>query len=161
MRQSSVPGSGICSAAKSVWSGAAAWMTKPSLSAATETAGRPSNGYAAKIRIRDRQGGAGDYAFSLYWTASRAGEPERLFARPGAWWSGRVDGTVRVWLTGTSGCSNVVAGRPVADERVRFDGPVPSGPAPNLAVRKIRGRGRVEIVVPLCSKQRPWRNRDY
>ena len=105
-----------------------------------------SNGYAAKVRIRDHQGGAGDYAFSLYWTAPRASEPERLFGRAGAWWSGRVDGTVRVWLNGTSGGSDVVAGGPVTDERVRFDRPVPNGSAPNLAVRKIRGRGRVEIV---------------
>ena len=104
------------------------------------------NGYAARVRIRDRQGGAGDYAFSLYWSAPRASEPDRLFAKPGAWWSGTVDGTVRVWLNGTSGGSEAVSGAPVTDERIRFDRPAPNSNAPNLAVRKIRGRGRVEIV---------------
>jgi hypothetical protein len=106
----------------------------------------PGNGYTARVRIRDQRSGAGDYAFSLYWSAPRASEPDRLFAKPGAWWSGRIDGTVRVWLNGTSGGSEVVSGAPVADERVRFERPMLNGNAPNLAVRKVRGRGRVEII---------------
>lgn len=106
----------------------------------------PSNGFSASLRIRDVQGGAGDYAFSLYWTEPRGNEPERLFPRPGAVWAGRVDGAVRVSVEGSQASTQTVGGAPVGEERFRAERPLPSTQLPNLAVRKLRGRGRVEIV---------------
>jgi hypothetical protein len=105
-----------------------------------------ANGYTATVAIADRPGGQGDYAFSLYWREPRASEPDRLFARPGARWSGRVDGRVRVRVQGTSGGAETLSGAPVADERLVFDRPMPAEAMPNIAVKRLRGRGSVEIV---------------
>jgi hypothetical protein len=104
------------------------------------------NDYTARVRIRDNEGGADDYSFSLFWTPPASNESERLFSRKGMTWAGRVDGTIRVILTGTSASSEVVAGAPVQGEQFSFEQPLPSRSAPNAAVRKLRGRGRVEIV---------------
>jgi hypothetical protein len=106
----------------------------------------PQNNYTAKVRIRDGEGGADDYAFSLFWTPPAPSEPERLFARKGLTWAGRVDGTVRVIIAGASASSEVVAGAPVQGERFNFEQPLPSRGTPNASVRKLRGRGRAEIV---------------
>lgn len=105
-----------------------------------------SNDFTARVRVSDRSGGSADHAFSLYWREPRSSEPDRLFARPGARWSGRVDGKVRVQIQGTSGGAQAVSGTPVTDERLVFDRPMPASPMPNIAVKRLRGRGRVQIV---------------
>ncbi len=105
-----------------------------------------SNNFTARVRVRDMQAGASDYALSLFWIAPRESEPDRLFAQPGMMWTGRVDGVIRLQISGNSGSVEVRSGGPVQGERFTFSRPVPFAPAPNLAVRKIRGRGRVEIV---------------
>jgi hypothetical protein len=104
-----------------------------------------ANGYAAKVRIRDPQGGADDYAFSLFWRPPARNEPERLFARPGLIWSGRVDGTVRVSVQENRASAEVLSGGPVQGERSNFMRSLPRQAA-NSAVRRLRGRGRVELV---------------
>jgi hypothetical protein len=105
----------------------------------------PANRGTAKIRIRDPQGGAGDYAFSLFWRPPARNEPERLFARPALVWSGRVDGTVRVIVRDSSATVDVLDGAPVAGERSNFTRALPRR-APNASVRKLRGRGTVDMV---------------
>lgn len=115
-----------------------------------------TNGYTAKVRIRDGQGGAGDYTFSLFWTRPARNEPDRLFARSGMSWQGRVDGTVRVALAGSTATAVVLAGGPVQEEHSAFSRPLPHAPAPNAVVRKVRGRGRVEIV-EFPSARNGWR----
>lgn len=105
-----------------------------------------SNGYTARVRIRDDQGGTGDYTFSLYWTRPARNQPDRLFASAGMTWQGRVDGKVRVMVDGSSASTEVLEGGAVRDERVQFVRPLPNAQAPNATVRKVRGRGRVEIV---------------
>jgi hypothetical protein len=104
------------------------------------------NNYTARVRIRDRQGGAGDYAFSLFWTPPTRGEPERLFTRPGLIWSGRVDGTVRVTVDDGRAAAQVVSGGAVLGERANFLRSFPRRSAENVEVKKLRGRGRVEVV---------------
>ena len=105
-----------------------------------------SNGYAARVLIRDSQGGAGDYGFALTWTRPSRNEPENLYARRGLIWAGRVDGHVRVIVQATSAFTELVSGTPVMAERANFDRPLPTRGAPNAAVKKLRGRGRVELV---------------
>jgi hypothetical protein len=105
-----------------------------------------SNQFTARVRIRDEQSGAGDYTFSLYWTRPPRNEPERLFARAGMTWQGRVDGKVRVTASGNSASFEVLEGGPVREDRYQFVRPLPNAPAPNASVRKVRGRGRVELV---------------
>jgi hypothetical protein len=114
------------------------------------------NGYTAKVRIRDSQGGSGEYAFSLYWVPPSRSEPERLFASQGLVWSGRVDGIVRVVVEGSSASVQVLGGGPVEGERANFLRPLPNQAVPNVAVKKLRGRGRVNVV-EFPSARNGWR----
>jgi hypothetical protein len=114
------------------------------------------NGYTAKVRIRDPEGGSGEYGFSLFWPRLSRNEPERLFARPGLMWSGRVDGTVRVVVQESSVIAQSMTGAAVAGERASFVRPLPRESLPNASIKKVRGRGRVEIV-EFPSSRNAWR----
>ncbi|MGC8793879.1 MAG: hypothetical protein ACP5U2_10865 [Bryobacteraceae bacterium] len=105
---------------------------------------REENDYTARVLIRDPQGGAADYSFVLSWTTPARGEPG--IARPGMVWRGRVDGTVRVTVQGSRAVAEVVSGAPVEEEDAHFLRPLPARNLPDATVRKLRGRGRVEIV---------------
>jgi hypothetical protein len=61
-------------------------------------------------------------------------------------WSGRVDGRIRVIVEGSSARVAVMDGAPVASERADFARSLPARDNPNTTVRRLRGRGRVEIV---------------
>ena len=102
------------------------------------------NNYTTRVKIRDTQGGAGDYAFVLRWTSPA--ELERRSTEPGMRWTGRVDGKVRVTIEGGRTYLETLAGAPVSDERAIFDRTLPSYEGLNPAVAKRRGRGRVELV---------------
>jgi hypothetical protein len=104
------------------------------------------NDYTAQVLIRDPQGGSADYSFTLSWSQPRRGGPDSLFTRPGLYWSGRVDGKVRVIVEQRNARSEAVAGAPVTGERIRFERPLPQRQGSEPQVRKLRGRGRVEIV---------------
>jgi len=105
---------------------------------------REENQYTARVLIRDPQGGGGEYSFVLNWTPpSRAELP---IARRGMVWSGRVDGVVRVTIQGAQATTEVISGAPVEEEQAHFLRPLPGRTLPEATVRKIRGRGRVEIV---------------
>jgi hypothetical protein len=105
---------------------------------------REDNGYTARVLIRDTHGGGSDYSFALAWNPPRRDEIEP--GRRGMVWSGRVDGRVRVIVEGRGARSEVVSGAPVARERADFDRALPARDEPNASVRRLRGRGRVEIV---------------
>jgi hypothetical protein len=107
---------------------------------------RRDNDYTAQVLVRDPQSGSADYSFTLSWVQPRRGGPESLFTRPGLYWSGRVDGKVRVVVEQRNAWSEVVAGAPVTGERTRFEQPLPQPRGVEPQVRKLRGRGRVEIV---------------
>jgi hypothetical protein len=116
----------------------------------------PQNAYMAKVRIRDQESGYGEYSFSLFWPRLSRNEPERLFARPGLTWSGRVDGTVRVVAQESSAVAQSLTGAAVEAERISFVRPLPREPLPNASIKKLRGRGRVEIV-EFPSPRNSWR----
>ncbi len=105
-----------------------------------------SNGYTARVRIRDPQGGAGDYSFALTWARSGRLDPQLGTAQTGLVWSGRVEGTIRVTVHGGAAFSGVVNGRPVVGESARFDRPLPARSDLSPAIRKRQGRGNVEII---------------
>ncbi len=107
---------------------------------------RPENGYSVRILIRDPQGGSGDYSFSLLWERLSRAEPDRLYARRGLLWSGRVDGRVRVAVQGAFTSVETLSGAPVTGERASFERALPAQARPNATVKKLRGRGRVELV---------------
>ena len=107
---------------------------------------RAENDYTARVRIRDHQGGAGDYGFTLRVDAAPArrrkgvrapghglerprGRP-RARRRPGPRSPRRSRGN----------------GAPVTAERARFDRDLPARENKFATVRRLRGRGRVELV---------------
>jgi hypothetical protein len=105
-----------------------------------------SNGYTARVRIRDPQGGAGDYSFALTWARPGRLDPQLATAQTGLVWSGRVEGTIRVTVRGGAAFSQVVNGHPVEAENARFERPLPSRSDLNPSVKKRQGRGNVDIV---------------
>jgi hypothetical protein len=104
------------------------------------------NGYTARVRIRDPQGGAGDYSFVLSW--ARQGRPDTQSLAPliGLVWSGRVEGTIRVTVQGGAAFSKVINGRPVVGENTHFDRPLPARSDLTPVIKKRQGRGSVEII---------------
>jgi hypothetical protein len=104
------------------------------------------NGYTTRVRIRDPQGGAGDYSFALTWARPGPLDPQPLDRQTGLVWSGRVEGTIRVTVRGGASFSEVVKGRPVAEESARFDRPLPSRSDLNPVVKKRQGRGNVDVI---------------
>ena len=107
---------------------------------------RESNGYRARVLIRNPQAGPGDYSFRLAWSPTSAKDAGFELLRRGAIWSGRVDGRVRVVMEGRTSMSTVLGGAPIAEERVEFERALPAGDTPNAVAKLLRGRGRVEIV---------------
>lgn len=105
---------------------------------------RDENGYTARVRVRDHQGGAGEYAFTLLW--ARPARNEGDFARRGMVWSGRVDGRVRVMVRGREAAAEVVSGGPVVRAQASFMRELPARDNQFATVRRLRGRGRVELV---------------
>jgi hypothetical protein len=106
---------------------------------------REENGYTASVLIRDPEGGAGEYSFSLVW--QRTGRDRGFeFARRGMVWSGRVDGRARIALEGSRAVTQTLSGAPVLNERADFQRALPARDNPNATIRRLRGRGRVEIV---------------
>lgn len=107
---------------------------------------RESNGYAARVLIRDPQAGASDYRFSLAWARPSQKDTEFDFARLGMIWSGRVDGRVRVIVKGHAAMSEVIGGGRLTGERAQFTRGLPTAGNPKPTVRKLRGRGGVVLV---------------
>jgi hypothetical protein len=107
---------------------------------------RESNGYRARVLIRDPQGGSSDYGFTLAWVPRSANDAGFELARRGVLWSGRVDGRIRVVIGGRAAMSQVISGAPIAGERAEFVRGLPPLDNPNVVVKLVRGRGRVEIV---------------
>ena len=108
---------------------------------------RQRNNYTARVSIRDLQAGMGEYSFTLVWPRP-SGKQQEFPEAPerGLIWSGTVDGRVRVTLQGGSALSEVVQGGPIAGERADFLRPLPSRTDLSPSIKKLRGRGRVEIV---------------
>ncbi len=102
------------------------------------------NNYTTRIKVRDTQGGAGDYAFVLRWVPPA--EEERRGTEFGMRWTGRVDGKVRVVVEGSRTFLETLAGAPVSDERAIFDRALPNYEGLQPVVTKRRGRGRVELI---------------
>jgi hypothetical protein len=107
---------------------------------------RESNGYAARVMIRDPQGGSSDYGFTLAWWPRAASDAGFELARRGVIWSGRVDGRIRVVIGGHAAMSQVISGAPITGERAEFVRGLPALDNPNAVVRLLRGRGAVEVV---------------
>ena len=102
-----------------------------------------ANGWAARVRITDGCGGARLCGFTLSWPL-RAGvaDDRQLPASPGARWWGRVTGTVRVTLRGSSALTD----GSVAGQETSFSVAVPHRSDLPYSIRKIQGAGEARIV---------------
>jgi ribosomal protein L35AE/L33A len=97
------------------------------------------NRYAARVLIRDPHAGSSEYSFKLAWLQPK--EDALRAARPGLYWSGRVEGTARVTVHGRAAS----AAGSVTGSRARFERGLP-GAAADVVLAKLRGRGTVRIV---------------
>ena len=112
---------------------------------------RQRNDYTARVSIRDPQGGAGEYAFTLLWNRSGSKATKESTPIPdasgrGFRWSGTVNGRVRVTLKGGASFSEVLEGAPLSGERGEMLRPLPARADLMPAIRKLQGRGRVAII---------------
>lgn len=115
------------------------------------------NDYTVAIRIRDSQGGAGRYAFTLTWQPPRyqpPSAPDRSRGNPryddqpvgvGLVWSGRVDGTDLLRISASQLFIEHQNGVPIVGADYRFLKPLPFAPR-TVSVRKLRGRGKVTVI---------------
>ncbi|MBI1896820.1 MAG: hypothetical protein HYS04_09855 [Acidobacteria bacterium] len=110
-----------------------------------------TNGYAAKIRLYDPEGGDAPYSFTLAWN----GESRAVFgqSQSGGFgganrilWSGRVDGRVRVHFQGSRTWVERLSGGPPDDVRADFGSPLPRASQVNFDMRRLRGRDEVNVV---------------
>jgi hypothetical protein len=105
------------------------------------------NHYTARVSIRDPQGGAAEYSFTLVWNRANGKQPELVIPlERGLIWSGTVEGRVRIIVRGGASVSQLMEGRPVGSERSEFLRPLPARSDLHPVAKKLRGRGRVEIV---------------
>jgi hypothetical protein len=108
---------------------------------------RQTNDYTARVSIRDPQSGSAEYTFTLSWGRPSGKQlPQIATPERGLVWSGIVEGRVRVALQSGSSFSEVVQGKPIKGEHVEFIRPIPSRSDLQPVVKKLAGRGRVEIV---------------
>ncbi|MCG3164182.1 MAG: hypothetical protein JMDDDDMK_05665 [Acidobacteria bacterium] len=123
---------------------------------------QPSRGndYTAVIVVRDRQGGAGNYAFTLTWEKPRYRDDDNWGGRPdgsrsrGLRWSGRVDGSDVIFIRGNQLWIDHRSGQQIYDESHRFFQSLPGG-REFVNVRKIEGRGLVRVI------EQPSRSNNY
>ena len=112
----------------------------------------PANGFTTIVRIRDPQGGVGDYRIEGYWQASAGGEVigrDRAYGRVGdgrtvLQWSGDVDDQIQIRLRGSSITYRVQSGKDAHGIEASFNG-IPEG-ATHLMVANAQGRGSITVV---------------
>lgn len=113
-----------------------------------------SNQYTARVLIRDPHAGSSDYSFKLAWLPAKD-QPLEAPPRAGMYWSGRVQGTVRVTVHGHIAATSAIAGGTVTGVRAQFERGLPQLETANLSVKKLRGRGVVRVV-EYPSKTNGW-----
>ncbi len=98
-----------------------------------------SNQYAARVLIRDPHAGSSEYSFKLAWLQPK--DDALSVARPGMYWSGRVDGTARITVHGRAAATT----GSVTGVGAQFERGLP-GAAADVTLAKLRGRGRIRMI---------------
>ena len=112
---------------------------------------RERNNYTVRVSIRDLQAGAGEYSFTLVWNRSGSRGSQEAAPIPdasgrGMFWTGTVDGRVRVTVQGGASFSEVLEGAPIGGEHAEMLRPLPARSDLAPKIQKLRGRGRVSMV---------------
>ncbi|MGA2184517.1 MAG: hypothetical protein ABSH47_15955 [Bryobacteraceae bacterium] len=105
-----------------------------------------SNGYAVRVQITEGCGARKECRFTLAWREPGAAAEKQQVAHRGVLWSGRVTGTIRVTVRGSSTLSEVVSGGPIGNEQAVVDRALPHRSDLSTTLRKVQGRGTVAIV---------------
>jgi len=100
-----------------------------------------ANNYTVRVGIAEGCGGRRACRFTLEWREPDVTE-RKVEARRALFWSGEVTGAVRVTVRDSSTLSS----GHVTGEQPLFDRPLPHRAGLPLAIRKLHGRGTVEIV---------------
>ena len=112
-----------------------------------------SNGFTAIVQIYDSKGGADNYRVRISW--ERGGnQPEEPYQSGNVRWSGRVDQTANIAISGSDVQTVNVSGNGVSDVNFNINGALAYRPG-TVTVRKRDGRGSVTVL------QQPNRDNDY
>lgn len=112
-----------------------------------------SNGFIAIVQIYDRKGGADNYRVQIAWQSS-GNQSEEPYQQGSVRWTGRVDQTANIVISGSDVQTNTIAGSPVTDANFSINGYLAYRPG-TVNVRKRNGRGSVTVL------QQPSRENDY
>lgn len=111
-----------------------------------------ANNFTAVVRIVDRQGGAGNYAFTLAWEKQNYRDVDhgRWIDQPngggrGLTWSGRVDGRDLIYIRGNQLWVDHREGQAIRETDFRFYRPLPDRQS-RVTVRRLNGRGTIRVL---------------
>ncbi len=107
-----------------------------------------SNNFTSIIQINDSDSGSDYYSIDVEWNEGGGYRPP-LGQGPGGsrqmYWEGSVDGEIEVSVQRRNATYRVINGRNPTGIRADFDGQLPRSEV-QVSVRKIRGRGDVEVI---------------
>ncbi|MEO8650570.1 MAG: hypothetical protein ABI539_15510 [Acidobacteriota bacterium] len=112
-----------------------------------------SNDFTAIIQVSDSAGGADNYRIRISWQPG-AYQPEEPYRSGSVRWSGRVDQTANIVISGSDVQSYNVTGNGVTGVNFNVNGYLAARPG-NVTVRKRDGRGTVSVL------QQPSAENDY
>lgn len=111
-----------------------------------------SNGFTAIVQVYDSKGGAGNYRVRISW--QRGYQAEEPYQSGNVRWSGRVDQTANIVISGSDVQTYNVSGNGVSNVNFNINGSLAYRPG-TVNVRKRDGRGSVTVL------QQPNRGNDY
>ena len=111
-----------------------------------------SNNYTAVAQVYDPKGGAENYSVEMVWMSQSA--VEEPYRSGGVNWSGRVDGTVNIVISGSDVQSVDTTGNGMYNVNFNINGYLARRPG-NVSARKRKGSGQVTVL------QQPSRDNDF
>lgn len=111
------------------------------------------NNFTAIVQIYDPKGGADNYRVQISWQSSGY-QPEEPYQSGNVRWSGRVDQTANIVISGSDVDTQNVSGNGVSNVNFNINGYLAHRPG-TVNVRKRDGRGSVTVL------QQPSRENDY
>lgn len=113
-----------------------------------------ANNFTALVRVFDREGGAGNYTFSLVWEKQNyrdvdhgnwGGNGSGNGNGRGVSWVGRVDGRDLIYIRGNQLWVDHREGQAIRETDFQFSRPLPNRQT-NVTVRRVNGRGTVRLI---------------
>ena len=112
-----------------------------------------SNDFTAIVQIYDRRGGTDNYGVEMSWNGA-GNNVEEPYRAGSIAWSGRVDGTVNITISGADVQSTDMTGNGMYNVDFQLNGYLAHRPG-TITATKRKGSGRVTVI------QQPSRDNDY